>query len=398
MPLRPLNREQTWLLPPSLDDLLPDDHPARFVAALVDGLDRTNWAEMRIDIDGEPLGSPAYHPRGLLSVWLYGFTTGVRSSRKLEAACRDQIPYLWLTGCQYPDHNTLWRFYREHRGAMRVLLKRTVRTAVVMGLVDLAVQAVDGTKIMGNAAKDRTYDAAQLERLLERTEAAIADLEAQNEGGDDAPPPRLPQELARTQQLREKIRAATERLEEQEGLKRINLTDEDARLMKSRRGIIAGYNAQAMVSPLDPAAAKGTGLLITAAEVVNDPDDHAELIPMMEQAEGNTEKQQDTTTLGDAGYHSGANLQTCAVRGQQVVMPESQDRALKRPYHKDHFFYDDATDTYICPQGQSLRFSGVKKRAGRLQNWVYRASGAVCRVCPAFGVCTTFLVKGELLR
>ena len=70
------------------------------------------------------LGAPAYHPRALLSVWLYGFMTGVRSCRKLEAACRDQIPYLWLTGWQHPDHNTLWRFYRGHRQAMRKLFER----------------------------------------------------------------------------------------------------------------------------------------------------------------------------------------------------------------------------------------------------------------------------------
>ena len=87
-----------------------------------------------------PLGAPAYHPRALLCVWLYGFMTGVRSCRKLEAACRDQIPHLWLTGWQHPDHNTLWRFYKDHRQAMRSLSKRTVRTAVTMKLVDLAIQ------------------------------------------------------------------------------------------------------------------------------------------------------------------------------------------------------------------------------------------------------------------
>ena len=91
MPLRPMNREQAWLLPPTLDDLLPEDHPARFVAVFVDGLDHDAWAGMEIDVDGDPPGTPAYHPRALLSVWLYGFMTGVRSSRKLEAACRDQI-------------------------------------------------------------------------------------------------------------------------------------------------------------------------------------------------------------------------------------------------------------------------------------------------------------------
>ena len=126
MPLRDMDREQMWLLPPSLDELLPLDHPARFVAVFVDALDKEGWAELGVEIDGDPLGAPAYHPRALLCVWLYGFMTGVRSCRKLEAACRDQIPYLWLTGWQHPDHNTLWRFYKEHRQAMRRLFKRTV--------------------------------------------------------------------------------------------------------------------------------------------------------------------------------------------------------------------------------------------------------------------------------
>ena len=96
MPLRPMGREQMWMLPPTLDELLPLDHPARFVAEFVDALGRDAWAELGVDIDGEVLGAPAYHPRALLSVWLYGFMTGVRSCRKLEAACRDQIPYLWF--------------------------------------------------------------------------------------------------------------------------------------------------------------------------------------------------------------------------------------------------------------------------------------------------------------
>lgn len=205
MPTRPLNREQGWLLPPTLDELVPSDHSARFVAAFVDGLDHSSWADMEIDLDGDALGAPAYHPRALLSVWLYGFMTGVRSTRKLEVACTDQIPYLWLTGCQRPDHNTLWRFYKTHRNAMQGLLKRTVRTAVEVGLVDLAVQAVDGTKIAANAAGDQTHDVKGLERLLNRTEAAFKDLESQNEGCDDSDPPRLPSELTKAHALRDRI-------------------------------------------------------------------------------------------------------------------------------------------------------------------------------------------------
>ncbi len=184
------------------------DHPARFTAAFVGALDRAAWSEMDIAVDGDPLGAPAYDPRALLGVWVYGFMTGVRSSRKLEAACRDQIPYLWLTGWQHPDHNTLWRFYQAHRGQMRKLFKHTVQVAVKTGLVDLAVQAVDGTKVKGNAAKERTHDQTNLEKLLERTEAAIKDLEAQNEGGEDPAPARLPQQLAAAKALQEQVDAA----------------------------------------------------------------------------------------------------------------------------------------------------------------------------------------------
>ena len=85
--------------------------------------------------------------------------TAIRSSRKLEAACRDQIPYLWLTGWQHPDHNTPWRFYKGHPQSMRKLLRRTVRTALAMDLVDLAVHAVDGTKVVASASSRRSYDA-----------------------------------------------------------------------------------------------------------------------------------------------------------------------------------------------------------------------------------------------
>ena len=283
MPLRPLNREQSWLFPPTLDELLRDDHPARFIAEFVDGLERTQWTEMGVSFEGEALGAPAYHPRALLSVWFYGFMTGVRSSRKLEAACRDQVPYLWLTGWQHPDHNTLWRFYQAHRGAMRTLMKCSVGTAVEMGLVDLAVQAVDGTKVQGNASRNRTYDARGLQKLLDRAESAIAELEAQNESGNEPPPAKLPDQLRRARGLRDQVRAAMDRLANETAVVRVNLTDGDSELMKGRNGIVAGYNAQSVVSPVNPAL--GSGMLITAADVVNNASDSAQLVPMLEMFE-----------------------------------------------------------------------------------------------------------------
>ena len=237
-------REQVWLMPPSLDEVLADDHPARLVAAFVDSLTAAEWAELGVDLAGQPLGAPAYHPRALLGIWLYGFMTGVRSARRLETAGREQLALQWLSGYQQPDHNTLWRFYREHRNQLRGLLRHTVQIAARLGLVDWALQAVDGTKVAGSAAS-RTYDAQQLERLLERTERAIADLEAQNEAGDEPAAPWLPADLAEAQRLRAEVLAARQALAASER-RHVNLTDPDARLLRGAGGYLTGYNAQAM--------------------------------------------------------------------------------------------------------------------------------------------------------
>ena len=225
--------------------------------------------------------------------------------------------------------------------------------AVTMGLVDLAVQAVDGTKITANAANDRTYDAEGLQRVLERVEAAISDLEAQNEAGEGAVPTRLPKELAKKEALREQVQQAMQQPrwcigEEQQ---RINLADSDAGLMKACGGFVTRYNAQAVVSPLQPATSEGTGLVITAADVVRGANDCGQLTPMLQQAEEVTGGKAQVT-LADAGYHSGANLEACAQREQEVIMPENQHKALEHPYHKDRFRYDKQTDSYTCPQDQ----------------------------------------------
>jgi transposase len=395
MPVRQLNRQQTWLLPPTLNELIPDDHPARFVAMIVDSLDAATWQKLSIELEGDPLGAPAYHPRAMLGVWLYGFMTNTRSSRKLEAACRDQIPYLWLTGWQHPDHNSLWRFYKAHRKEMRHLFKLTVKTAVKMNLIDLAVQAVDGTKIAANAAKERTYDQKGLQKLLERVEKVIQELEKENQSGNDPAPVHLPEKLRKAEQLRVEVKAAMEQLAA-EGQKNINLTDDEANLMKGRQGFIAGYNLEAVVSPLKVSETGKTGLFMTAEEVVPDPADTKQLIPMLEQAEEDT-GQKAAISLGDAGFHSGANLAACEQREQVIVMPEVQERALRQPYHKDRFIYDVNTDRYQCPCGQTLKF--VKQQLVRRTTMrIYRGSGAICRKCHAFGTCTKDKHHGRVLQ
>lgn len=396
MPTRDIKRQQTWLFPPTLDELLNSDHPARFVASFVDSLSLAFWHEMKIQLDGDHLGAPSYDARVLLSIWLYGFMTRTRTTRKLETACRDQIPYLWLTGWQFPDHNTLWRFYKANRDEIRQLFKLTIKTAVKMDLVDLAVQAIDGTKMAGNAAKDRTYDKKGLEKLMERTEKAILELEKENQESQDPAPVHLPEKLKQQKQLKMEIIAAMEDLKNEEDRKHINLTDDETNLMKSRHGIIAGYNMEAAVSPLKVIVSKKTGMIITATEVVQDPADCKQLIPMIDQAKENTGKQADVS-LTDAGFHSGANLRACELRQQVVVMPEPQDKALQNPYHKDKFTYESSTDSYLCPCGQTLGFIRTKLVRNTMMR-VYGGNCSICRKCSAWGSCTKDEHNGRELQ
>lgn len=394
MRVRPFVREAGWELPSSLDVLIPADHPVRFVAAYLDSLTPAEWEDLGMAFVVGGQGSHGYHPKVLLGAWIWGFMSGVRSSRRIEGACRERLPVLWLTGGQQPDHNTLNRFYREHRPGMRVLLTHTVRTAVRLGLVDLAIQAIDGTKVAGNAARARSYDAAGLERLLARTQRAIDALEAQNEADDDPPSPPLPPDLASAEALRQRLEALKATLGPEE---RVNLTDADARVMPSRHGSIAGFNAQAVAAPLDEAMAGTTGLLVTAADVTSAADDHDQLLPMLTAAEQST-GQRASISAADGGYRSVDVLAACQDRNQLVLLPEPQPRPSTKPYAKSQFIYDSATDTFRCPEGQTLRFVRRTQRTNRPPARVYRATAAICRACPAVALCTKDERKGRVLE
>ena len=200
--------------------------------------------------------------------------------------------------------------------------------------------------------------------------------------------------LQHKEMLREQVRQAMANLESKERQKRINLTDGDARLMKTRGSILLSYNAQAMVSPLEPDGG-ATGMFITAVDMADDSRDETQLVPMLEQAEETTGTKSEMT-LADAAYHSGKGLEECARRGQSVAIPETRQQLLGDPYHKDRFTYDEHSDSFRCPQGQRRAFLRIQHTNG-VPFRLYRASGAVCQACPAFGVCTRAKETGRSL-
>jgi len=386
MPQLPFSRDQVFLIPPSLDDWLAADHPARFVAVWLDELTGAEWSALGIDREPARTGEKRYAPEALLAIWVYGFMVGIRSSRALEAACRDQVPFRWLSGNQQPDHNTLARFYQRHRRQLRHLFQRSVQTAVHAGLVDFALQAVDGTKIAANAAGDRMLTADKLDELAAKVEAAIADLDAQATASEPSGPPAMPPALRDAHALRERVRQASAMVAVPGGPKKANVTDPDAHQMKRKGTILPAYNAQAVVARVPGDGEHPDGRLIVAAAVRTRADDHGILETLIDQATAHTGTPA-AVTVADAGYHDGVMLQTCAARELVVVIPIPKHPAADSPYHGDRFIHDPQTNTLTCPEGKTLAYWGqTTSRGGEIADR-YGGRKGDCQPCPVKQLC-----------
>lgn len=377
------NYEQLYLLPPSLNDWLPADHPARFIRDFVEALD---LVALGFKIPEAPEGRPAYAGDLLLKVWLHGYFHKIRSSRGLEKACYDSIALVWLTGNEHPDHNTLWRFWRNNREALREVFKSSVKVAVRNDLVSLALQAVDGTKIPAQASTARAWHRRRLEKQLARLDEAIAEVMAQVEQAEGEKPAsyRLPPAMADAAKRRAQIRQA---LAELAGAGRDHLhpAEPEAQMMRCRDGKQLGYNAQA--------ATEGSNNIVVATAVTAEANDYHQLTPMMARAEENVGAQAELT-VADSGYYCGEQLARAEQAGKEVItnIPEHL-REPRQKFAKSAFEYDPERDIFICPQGKALEFER-ERRWREQQQRVYRCRNAGC----GFRAQCTRNVKGRTIE
>ncbi len=346
---RPIDRQTGFLLPPSVDEWLPEKHLARFVVEVIDGLD---LRVMRGSYRGS--GSASYPPSLLLGILVYGYATGVFSSRKLERASYDSVAFRFIAANQHPDHDTIAAFRRRFLQEIEGLFVQVLEVAREMGVLKMGTMALDGTKIHANASRHSALSYEHAGKIEAQLKAEVAELLAKAEAADRADLPdglSIPDELARREErlaklaeARAKIEArAKERFEREQadhearlaardakaaatGRKprgkppqppvegplptdQINLTDEQSRIMPvAGGGFEQCYNAQAVVA--------AGSLLVVAADVVQAPNDKRQLAPMLDKLAALPEDLgQPETLLADTGYFSAANVETCQTAG-----------------------------------------------------------------------------------
>lgn len=368
---------QQFLLPPALEDWVPEDHPARFLRAFVEELD---LPVLGVSMPEGGEGRPAYAPSLLLKIWLYGYFHRIRSTRQLEVACREHLSLLWLTGLIQPDHNTLWRFWCQNRQPLRAVFKQTVAVAMRTGAVGVVLQALDGTRIEAAASSRGGWSLEAMKKLLAQLEAALDQTERAVEE-QNAPVRasgyRLPATLAGREALREQIRAGLAQLAA-DGRTHYQPVEPEARRMKVGQTNRYAYNAQAVAD-----AKEG---VIVACEVTRQESDRGQLVPMIEQARQNlADAAPEAVTVADRGYGAGTDLAAAAAAGLRVLSPPAEGHPARDPaYAAEQFRYDPQQRSVTCPRGQRLDWEGRSTKHGRPVER-YR-----CRVrdCPVRDQCT----------
>lgn len=406
----PVDRQTSYLLPPSVDEWLPEDHLARFVVEVIEQLD---LSELTGQYTGR--GSKAHHPEVLLGLLVYGYATGVFSSRKLERATYDSVAFRYVAANTHPDHDTLASFRRRFLPQLEKLFVQVLLLAREMKLLRLGTIALDGTKIKANACRHRALSYGHAERLEAQLTAEVKALTARAEAADRqaaADGMDIPEEIARREQrlaaiaeakakieARAKERFAAEQAEyeakraKREAQRRagqkprgkepkppaggpsekdqINLTDEQSRIMPvSGRGFDQCYNAQASVDT--------ESLLVTHAHLTQAPNDKQQLVPALEVLRSRGEALgRASHLLADTGYFSAANVAACRAHHIEPLL------AIKREPHHRAVFERFAPDTPV-PQTDNP----VEQMAHRLTTQAGRALYALRKhtIEPVFGI------------
>ena len=405
------DRKTDYLLPPSVDDWLNEDHLARYIVEVVDQLDLS-----RLTRQYAGRGSKAHHPATLLSILIYGYCTGVFSSRKLERATYDSVAFRYLAAGTHPDHDTLATFRRRFLGEFSELFVQVLELAREMKLLKLGNVCLDGTKMQANASRHSALSHGHIEKLETQLQAEVQELLALAEKTDQADVPDgidLPAEIRRREdrlatmaEAKAKIAARAEERYQREkaeynakltkraekekstGKKpggkppaapmsgpkdsdQINLTDEESRIMPvSGGGFEQAYNAQAAVDT--------ETMLVVATGLTQAPNDKEQVKPMLETLAAQTERLGKVTGLiADTGFCSETNITACETAGIAPLIAVAKE---------DH--HPDWRERHSEPPPPPENATPLQTMAHRLKTKAGRALYALRKqtVEPVFGI------------
>ena len=391
----PVDRQTGYLRPPSVDEWLPEAHLARFIVEVVDGLDIRALEKAYAG-----RGRAAYHPSVLLSLLVYGYASGVFSSRKIERATYDSVAFRFIAAGTHPDHDTLSTFRRRFLDELAGLFVQELEMAREMKLLKLGTLSLDGTKVKANASRHSALSHGHIEQLEIQLRAEVESLLARAEQADQSAVPdgmNLPAEIARRQARREAMAEAKLKIEErakarfekehaeyeaklarreakakESGKKpggqppkppragpkaqdQLNLTEEESRIMPvSGGGFEQAYKAQAAVDT--------SSLLVVAPGMTQACNDKEQALPRLDQlAALPASLGQVEHLLADTGFYSGKNADACAARGIEPLIAVRRDQHHLAPQER---FTEPAALPSDATPAQAMAHK-LKTKAGR---------------------------------
>lgn len=374
-----VSREQVLMFPEVMDDYVSRENPVRFVDAWVDRLELVELGFSK----AEPaeLGRPAYDPRDLLKLYIYGYVNEICSSRKLERETKRNLELMWLMRKLQPDHKTIANFRSANSKALKGVFRQFTRLCRELNLYGRELVGIDGSKFRAVNGKDRNFTEAKLSKRLqwieEKIEKYLRALEAEDEKESS-------ESKVNVNALREAIAKLQARQVAYQGLqqeladsgeKQISLTDAEARLMKGRQGQHVSYNIQAAVDDKNK--------LVAEFAVINEENDVNSLAAMAQAAKQELAVEQ-LKVCADRGYYNTAQIKECEDAGIEVYMERPRAKQKEGIFPLASFTYDESKDVYECPAGKRLSFRVFDKSKQVKCYWT-----EACHKCPLKSQCTT---------
>lgn len=379
-----IHRGQGYLLPPSIEEYVQEDNPVRAIDNYVESLDVEEMGF--VNATGElTAGQPAYPPRSLLKLYLYGYLHHIRSSRQLASECGRNLEVIWLLQGLKPSYKTIADFRKDNLQALKQVNQDFVQLCKELDLFGAELVGIDGSFFRGNVSWSHIFTAERLKEALERIEKSInhyLDELNQVDQEEEQHSEKVQDLQAKLAQLRErqaKRQAQVKQLQES-GETQIAEVDADARLMRKNGQRVAGYNVQTAVD--------SKHRLIVAGEVTQDGNDSQQATPM-----GIAAKQalgvETLETVQDTGYFNGEQIETCLENGITPYMPEpakTNEKAQAKRLPRRDFIYDPQTNSYTCPNGKGLPYKSDLTADGHRYH-VYQSWPKECVGCPLKDKC-----------